>query len=522
MKPGMLRSTVVPHSLSAPARWLAACVLATGVAPALATAQTALTIEQALSRALAGHPDIDVSKKTEDVRRSDWLAARSPFDLKLDTFVRSLSDHRRLTGDRLISSTSMNRLGTGVGVEKTLRFGPIVRSTLAVESSAAGEISGPSPADLSADVDVTVPFSRDRGATFSAAVEEAARRQYEGSRSTVQHTIASVAFEAASTYWSYLRAHRRLAAFQSSERRASQLVSETQVLIQADERPASDIHLIRANLAAKQTQRVLAEQMTVEAQHSVGLAMGLTLPEIVALPRPGTPFPEPVEPSPADDPGFVSRAVDHALAHRQDLDAIRNQTYASARLRDAAVRQLRPRVDFNVSFSYSGDEVAVAQRSRRLGTAVELRYEPYATSDQRAQTLRTESTYLRDTTMMDDLARHITSQVAVAVSGWRAAESHLARARDTVRLAELGLESEKKNFQLGLSALFDAIQAEDALTNALLSEVDAQFGFATALVKVRFETGDLVVFDEAGPHVDLQRPFAGASAGSSDTFRDRP
>ena len=68
-----------------------------------------------------------------------------------------------------------------------------------------------------------------------------------------------------------------------------------------------------------------------------------------------------------------------------------------------------------------------------------------------------------------------------------------ARAADeSVRLSERSVRTEQEKFRLGLGTLFDAILAEDSLTNARLRSTDARLRLAGALLRLRLETGRLL------------------------------
>jgi outer membrane protein TolC len=56
--------------------------------------------------------------------------------------------------------------------------------------------------------------------------------------------------------------------------------------------------------------------------------------------------------------------------------------------------------------------------------------------------------------------------------------------------AAVGDEWEK--LQIGLSTIVDLILTEDRLTQSLLDEIDARLNYATAVARLRFETGTLV------------------------------
>ena len=67
------------------------------------------------------------------------------------------------------------------------------------------------------------------------------------------------------------------------------------------------------------------------------------------------------------------------------------------------------------------------------------------------------------------------------------------------------VSTEEERLRLGLSTLFDAILAADALMTAQLFRTDAQLRHAAAIARLRFETGTLLEIQEEAVRVDPQR-----------------
>jgi outer membrane protein TolC len=62
------------------------------------------------------------------------------------------------------------------------------------------------------------------------------------------------------------------------------------------------------------------------------------------------------------------------------------------------------------------------------------------------------------------------------------------------------VQSEQRKFQLGVSTLFDVIQAADGLTSAMLTDITSRRSHAVAIATLRFETATLL---EPGPSPGL-------------------
>jgi outer membrane protein TolC len=190
------------------------------------------------------------------------------------------------------------------------------------------------------------------------------------------------------------------------------------------------------------------------------------------------------------------------MNRRADLLALRaNRTAAEVRWR-AARAGLRPRLDLTATFGYQGLTAArgfggaLASFYRNvpgLDASVRLSYElPLASLAARAETLRGRAAYEQTRIREAELARQISSGVRVAHEALRHGREALLASRDAVTLSQQAVENEKRKFQLGMSTLFDVILAEDALTNARLSEIAGQQAYAVAIARLRYEIGALV------------------------------
>ena len=155
-------------------------------------------------------------------------------------------------------------------------------------------------------------------------------------------------------YWRYFAARERLRTYIESAERAQRLVGETEVLIRADERPASDLDLVAGNRAQKLTVVNVARQTLLDAKYDLGIAMGLRAGAIRTLGAPLTTFPETaIDCRSAFEPEARAAAVRSALAGRRDLAALRARR-AGARLAwEGVLKDLRSRWDVVTRVGYT-------------------------------------------------------------------------------------------------------------------------------------------------------------------------
>ncbi|HEX8241836.1 MAG TPA: TolC family protein, partial [Longimicrobium sp.] len=241
---------------------------------------------------------------------------------------------------------------------------------------------------------------------------------------------------------------------------------------------------------------------------------------IASLPLPTTALP-----AAGGGAGVEAEAlVQGALARRADLSAARQAVRAQGVLADAAQAATRPKLDLQLSLGYTGAVPGEAWSGlvtplyRDLNTwsaGVEVSWQAALGNAAATGTAAQGRALQRQGQVAaEELERRIRSGVAVAAEALRHGEEELERADEAVRLSQTSVENEERKFQLGMSTLFDVIQAEDQLTSALLSRISAQERYAQARARLAFETGALV-HDEDGRAVADPGPLGSPSPSSS-------
>ena len=128
-----------------------------------------------------------------------------------------------------------------------------------------------------------------------------------------------------------------------------------------------------------------------------------------------------------------------------------------------------------------------------LSSFVQIQYEPVVLNQAvQGRARRTAALQQSANVAAMDLIRRIEASVHAAIEGFANSVQQALAAREAVRLAERSVATEQEKFRLGLATLFDAILAEDSLTNARLQQTNARLRFATALLRLRFETATLL------------------------------
>jgi outer membrane protein len=472
-----------------------------------------LGLAQVVRATLSASPELKLAATQVEIADGALTVSRAVFDLTLTT---TATASRTNPLDSTGSPAVENDLIYTAGAQRLLRSGVLVTSGISLTRSLLSHSLGVNTDIADVRLGVSIPLLRDRGGASSAAAEQAAARSHEAARWGLRHTAAQQVLAAVAAYWDYQAANERLEVLRSSEARAERAVEETRALIEADERTPADLIQLRGNAASKRVARISAEQDLINARTMLGLAMGLPADATAALPAPATAFPEP-----GDGAGRLdaSRLVEEAYPRRADLAAA-DQDTRSAGIRLAAARSdLRPRLDLVLNTGYRALETddgierffsTVNQHQPHLDGLVELRLElPLFNSAARGQVVQSSAAHEQRDIARDDLRRRIAAGVAMGLEAVAHTEAAMRESAEAVRLFEAGIQAVQRKFQVGAATLFDLIQAQDALTSALLSHVQSQHDHAVAIAALRFQSGRLVEGDRDAfrvPVADLVTP----------------
>lgn len=489
-----------------------------------------LALEAALVRAAEHNPEVQVARAREQVSRGGVIEAAAPFDWQPRTFV--LSGRDSLASTRTNAALPSLNLRSGVGVDRTFRSGVSVASSLSFVRSGPGSWDSATSNVGQFDLGLVLPLMEGRGGGLLTAREEEASAADEAAGLDVQQEAADTVLRTTVAYWRYRAAERRLDIQRESERRAERMLEETQVLVAADERPRSDLDAMRASRASRRASRVLAEQQVRETWRTLALEMALEPAALMSPPATATAFPS-APASASTAAAAVDTLVRQALGARADLMASSRRAGGSRILRDGALQLLMPRFDFHINATYAGlatgGQVAqyFAPFFHYAGSMLSFQftYRPAMPSQSRGTVIRTEMAAEQAAIRVDQLTRQIGMDVATAWDGLAASRSVLGSGREAVEQSQLVLETERQKFQLGISTMFDFINAEEKLTAALLTELTAEAAHAEAIARLQHARGVLV--RRAGPQLvpDVGQLLAvdlpGTSIVSPDTATGR-
>ncbi|PYR74390.1 MAG: hypothetical protein DMF87_23055 [Acidobacteria bacterium] len=460
-----------------------------------------------LARAWSAPPDEHRASDHESPTYQGVLvAAGEPFDPRFSTSVGG-SRETQFTGATPAGRT--DAVAYGAGGSWRLRSGFQLQPEFSMTGASLLTASRLALGQSSMKLGLLIPLQNDRGGIVTAGPERAARYEVDASRSRLRQAITDAAYSTAAAYWDYVATLQRQAIYAASEARAARLVDETRVLVQADERTAADLTQLLGNLAAKRAIRLGADLAVTQGWERLVLAMGVEATTVQRAAVPATPFPPVVA---AWTPPPLAALIGDARLRRADLTAATQQVEASRVLVDAARNNLQDWLDLVLTGGYKGWQLGggadrfftpLFREIPGVDASVQIRYEFLASNAGNRGRLLQQSA-IDDTRhlALADLERHVAAEVVVAVEVLRRSTDSLAASQEAGRLFDEGVQNEERKFRLGLSTLFDVIQAADGLTNARLTETAAQRDYAVAIATLRYQSGTLLRFDEERPVID--------------------
>ncbi len=463
-------------------------------------AATGLGLDQVVDVTLSTSPEQKLAAVQVELAAGALLTSRSAFDLKLTSAAAAARTSRL---DSMGAQVAQKDLSFSAGAQRLWRNGVFTTGELSLSRSLLARSLGSDLDTADVRLGVSIPLLRDRGGASSAAAERAAKRDHLAARWGLRHTTAQQVLTAIAAYWDYQAAHQRLEVLRASEARAERAVEETIALVKADERTPADLIQLRGNAASKRATRVTAEQDVIAARTELGLAMGLPAHAIAALPLPTTAFPGPSSAAARLD---AARLLEDSYQRRADLAAAEQRAHSAQLRLEAARSNHRPRLDLLLNTGYRTTDTS----DGALDALVELRLElPLSDSAARGQLVQSSAVEAQSHIAHDELRRRIAADVALSLEAVAHAEAAMLEAAEAVRLFQESIQAVQRKFQLGSATLFDLIQAQDALTNALLFHVQSQREHAVAIAVLRFQSGRLVDGEStvtAVPVTDLVKP----------------
>jgi len=475
-----------------------------------------LSLVDAVRLTLEKNPNIQLQQKQTEISAGIVQQEKGEFDLSITANVVQGVTHTPRTefdldpgfnlgeGDAdktiKVDDTSQYR----IGLSKPTRFG--TRFTAGAEVTRFNDNLNQEIASNRGLIffSVNTPLLKGAGRKAAGAAEKAAKYNNEAELLMLIHTTADSILKTVSSYWDCIQAQRVYQILEERKTRAAKLVDDIKRIVDADELPKAELDQVRADSSEKQSESINAFQNFLVARQQLGLTIGLPLENLTGFPIPNLEDSIP-EPNLEQDISYISQLpyLQGSLSRRTDYHALMKIQKSVETLLKAARRNLLPRLDFNLQFSYAGLEEGSQSRSlfRSLDPSDLVGLSalgilsmdwPFGRNKAKGNLKRLEAVHQQSFIRLQDLSRQVFSEILVAGEELKSTAKAFQKAKEANEMFENAVGNEEKKLKLGVSTLIDLIATEDRFTSSKINVLGAQIRYTKALVKLRFATGTLL------------------------------
>jgi outer membrane protein len=315
--------------------------------------------------------------------------------------------------------------------------------------------------------------------------------------------VTAITQQVVNAYWSLVNAREQLVVAQQSLQLARELHGRNQTEVQVGTRAPLDLTQSEAAIATR-------EEGIIQATSAVGDAED-TLRQLLNLPL-GPLWQTPIVPtseSRIDEKMKIDidDAIRTAIAQRPELTSQQLQLDQARRDAEYFRAQLKPTLDLNVSYGYSGLGAGFGNAFSQItgldfrGWQAQLNFAyPIQNRSARAQSASANVALDRFQAQLDQQRLVIETEVRRAARAVDTSIKAIDAATKAREFQEKNLDAEKKRYENGMSTSFQITQIQDQLTQARSNEVTARVNHQTALAELYRATGRLL--DQAGIVID--------------------
>lgn len=468
----------------------------------------ALTLQEAIQRALAKNYSIKVESFGSPIARADLLAAWGRFDPVLSASYFRGEDGNPQSSDpfsgqrppsSVVEADSYDLSLSGLtpwGLNYRFRANTInQRGTFNAFADNYYTFAG---------VEVTQPLLRDFGFDANLVTVRLARTARGMSEWQYRATVIDVITQVIHAYHDLVFAHKNLEIAQRSRDAAQSLVVENQRRYEAGSLSESDVTAARARVATREEAILLAMRAVRDQENYLKSLISderttALLEGQLALATP-TPLP-PITPDPALD-------FRRALEQRPDYQRARLLVRRADINRRYRRNQLLPRVDLVASYGYNGLDADFSE-SRRQVTDREIRsYSigavfsmPLTFATERGNYRAARLTLEQAEVQLEELEQQIVVLVGNAAGQIETAAQRVEATRRSRELEQRNLDDEVRKLRAGTGNTFFVLQQQEILAVAEIRAHRAQADYQKALAEYDRQLGETlerhnVVIDE--------------------------
>ena len=304
-----------------------------------------------------------------------------------------------------------------------------------------------------------------------SALHEIRRREFslDAARLDERNARDVVTLAATSLYLQAVAGARRITAVRTQVEIAESLLKLATELHDAGVTAGIDSVRARVQVASQRQRLIAAESGFAKQKLQLARAIGLPaaqpielteLDSVVAMPALG-----------------IEDAVQRAKSARPDYLAVLARVQAAEEEHRAAKADALPSVHASGDVGAIGATIGSARTTYSFGGVVRV---PVFNNDRRGREVETAAALRARQAEAEDFAQQVESEVRSAFLDVQAAEQQLAVARDRVDLANQELGLARSRFSAGVSSNLEVIQAQDEVAAAAEIEISSGYAYDAA------------------------------------------
>jgi len=366
--------------------------------------------------------------------------------------------------------------------------------------------------DTSFQLTFQQPLLRDFGRMSTEHQIDVARTNFDISKQQFTAQVISTVQQVEDAYWNLVDAQDQLKVAEEALQLAKELHEQNKIRVKVGTLAPLELVQSEVGVAEKQEGIIAAQSQVGDAADALRSLLNLQGDRLWSVPI------DPVTKAEAATKKIdVEEAIQTALKNRPEVRS-QELTIENLKLDSRYYHgQLKPRLDLNVNYGYSGiggpatvrdfltgeiisqapgsynDALRQVERADFLGWTVGLNLTvPLQNRAARAQSAVADSALDQGKAHLRDLELQVTTGVRTAARQVETAAQQIASAKISRQLAEKNLDAEKKKYDNGMSTSYQVLQIQDDLTQARSREASAITGYRKALVAYYSAIGRLL------------------------------
>ncbi|HKV92320.1 MAG TPA: TolC family protein [Candidatus Angelobacter sp.] len=472
-----------------------------------------LSLEDAILLTLLNNSDVNVNRAQFDLSQFAVLRARAPFD---PLFVAGFAPTRSVSPSdtSLIGASTLSTLTqtSSAGYSQQFLTGTSVSVGLSTtRSTTNSSFATVNPAFNSGlTFSLSQPLLRNFGLFANRAPIIIAQRGVRQSRANFEAQLNDTVQNVINQYWDVVQAGKTLDVLKKSLELAEASYQRDKRALELGALPPLDIYRSESQVAQRKVTVIQAEYALKQAETTLRQTVGADLDARAgALDLELT---DTAETSGKLEIVDLQESLADALKNRPEIEAQNQELAIDDTNAKLAVNNLRPDVNLSASYTSNGLGGIVFDSAGNLvsnggfgdslsqlggfsfptyGVSLQMRF-PIRNSSAAADLGTALVSKRRNLYQMRSLQQTISSQVKNAVHNLELAELVITAAQDSRELAAKNLAAEERKYQLGAETIFFVLDAQNQLSQAEESLVQAQVSYQKALAEVDHATGSLL------------------------------